>query len=156
MIPSWAPCWPRPRGRRELTVPGQSVEVHVDYLRTRVGRLYQFTAVHEATRYRVRTIYDHAAIKPAIDFVGELRRRLPVAIQRIMVVCSWFLRGPRHAPFLLGLFGVVGGGVTFGAYEIHVGVTAVEGGLATTPFATLDDGETDGLCVDGVIGTYLH
>jgi adenosylcobyric acid synthase len=48
------------------------------------------------------------------------------------------------------------GGVTFGAYEIHVGVTAVEGGLATAPFATLDDGKTDGLCVDGVIGTYLH
>ena len=48
------------------------------------------------------------------------------------------------------------GGVTFGAYEIHVGATAVEGGLATAPFATLDDGETDGFCGDGVIGTYLH
>jgi adenosylcobyric acid synthase len=48
------------------------------------------------------------------------------------------------------------GGVTFDAYEIHVGVTAVEGRQATTPFATLDDGQTDGLCGDGVIGTYLH
>ncbi len=121
MVPSWAPCWPRPRGRRELTVPGQSVEVHVDHLRTRAGRLYQFTGIDEATRYRVLTIYDHASNKPAIDFVEELRRRLPVAIQRMKVVCSRFLRGARHVPFLLGVFGVVGGGLTFGAPGLLVG-----------------------------------
>lgn len=122
MVPSWARCRPRPRGRRELTVPGHSMEIHVDHLRTRAGRLYRFTAIHEATRYRVLTIYNHAPIKPAIDFVGELRRRLPVAIQRIKVVCSWLLRGLRHAPFLLGLLGVAGGGVTFGAPGLWVGV----------------------------------
>ena len=48
------------------------------------------------------------------------------------------------------------GGVTFGGYEIHVGVTALEHGAAALPFATLEDGGTDGLCRAGVIGTYLH
>ncbi len=93
----------------------------MDTLRTRVGRLDQFTAIHEATRYRVLTIYDHAPIKSAIDVVEELRRRLLVGIQRIKVVCLWFLRGARHAPFLLRLFGVAGGGVTFGAPGLLVG-----------------------------------
>ncbi|MPZ21370.1 MAG: cobyric acid synthase [Luteitalea sp.] len=51
---------------------------------------------------------------------------------------------------------VTAGGVTFGGYEIHVGVASVESGAARAPFATLDDGETDGLCRDGVMGTYLH
>ncbi len=93
----------------------------MEHLRTKAGRLHQFTAIDVATRYRVLTIYDHASIKPAIDVVEELRRRLPVGIQRIKVVCSWFLRGARHAPFLLRLFGVVGGGVTFGAPGLLVG-----------------------------------
>ena len=46
------------------------------------------------------------------------------------------------------------GGVQFGAYEIHLGITAVEGGVE--PFARLDDGRFDGACVDRVVGTYLH
>jgi adenosylcobyric acid synthase len=48
------------------------------------------------------------------------------------------------------------GGVMFGGYEIHVGVTAADAGLLSKPFATLEDGTTDGLCGDRVIGTYLH
>jgi transposase InsO family protein len=40
-------------------------------------------AIDEATRYRVLKIYDHNAIQSAIDFVGELQRRLPIAIQNI-------------------------------------------------------------------------
>jgi hypothetical protein len=97
------------------------VEAHVEHLRTEAGRLHQFTAIDVATRYRVLTICDHAFINSAIDFVEELRRRLPVAIQRIKVVCSWFLTGARHAPFLLGLFGVAGGGATFGPHGLLVG-----------------------------------
>ncbi len=47
-------------------------------------------------------------------------------------------------------------GVTFGGYEIHVGVTTLEQAAGTMPFATLEDGTTDGMCSQGVIGTYLH
>jgi adenosylcobyric acid synthase len=46
------------------------------------------------------------------------------------------------------------GGVTFGAYEIHLGVTTVD--RPFTPFATLNNGDTDGACVERVVGTYLH
>jgi adenosylcobyric acid synthase len=48
------------------------------------------------------------------------------------------------------------GGVVFGGYEIHMGVTTEEEGQVSAPFATLDDGEQDGACRSGVIGTYLH
>ena len=46
------------------------------------------------------------------------------------------------------------GGVPFAAYEIHMGVTAIDEGLE--PFARLDDGRPDGVCVGTVSGTYLH
>jgi adenosylcobyric acid synthase len=46
------------------------------------------------------------------------------------------------------------GGVTFGAYEIHLGVTTV--GRPAVPFATLDNGGPDGACLERVVGTYLH
>ena len=48
------------------------------------------------------------------------------------------------------------GGVTFGGYEIHVGVTTPGQAAGTVPFATLEDGTTDGMCSRAVIGTYLH
>jgi len=48
------------------------------------------------------------------------------------------------------------GGVTFGGYEIHLGVTAVDAVRTTAPFATLGDGTLDGVRGDRVIGTYLH
>ena len=54
---------PGPRRRRELRVPGESVQVDVKHLAIRSGRLYQFTAIDEATRYRVLKIYDHNSIK---------------------------------------------------------------------------------------------
>ena len=46
------------------------------------------------------------------------------------------------------------GGVRFGAYEIHLGATTLDG--PAEPFARLDDGRPDGACAQGVIGTYLH
>jgi adenosylcobyric acid synthase len=46
-------------------------------------------------------------------------------------------------------------GVVFGGYEIHTGVTVSEDGN-TSPFATLENGEYDGTCRGGVVGTYLH
>jgi adenosylcobyric acid synthase len=39
-------------------------------------------------------------------------------------------------------------------YEIHMGTTTIEEDLP--PFAVFDEGGTDGICTDGVIGTYLH
>jgi adenosylcobyric acid synthase len=47
-------------------------------------------------------------------------------------------------------------GVTFGGYEIHVGFTATDSAVDVPPFATLDDGTTDGFEGDRVVGTYLH
>ena len=45
-------------------------------------------------------------------------------------------------------------GVPFEAYEIHMGCTERPGGF--TPFATLSDGEAEGVRVDRCAGTYLH
>jgi adenosylcobyric acid synthase len=47
------------------------------------------------------------------------------------------------------------GGASFGAYEIHLGVTTIDR-EAATPFARLDDGSEEGVWSDRVIGTYLH
>ncbi len=74
---------PGPARRRELRIPGQSVQVDVKLVKLSSGRLYRFTAIDEATRYRVLKIDDHNSIRSAIDFVDELRKRLPIAIQTI-------------------------------------------------------------------------
>ncbi len=49
---------------------------------------------------------------------------------------------------------VTRGGVQFSGYEIHAGVTSIDG--AVVPFARFADGGSDGACVAGVVGTYLH
>jgi len=46
------------------------------------------------------------------------------------------------------------GGTSFTGYEIHMGQTEID--PAQPPFATFDDGGTDGVRAPGVIGTYLH
>ncbi len=74
---------PGPRRRREIHVPGQSVQVDVKHLKLGGRRFYQFTAIDEATRYRVLRVYAHNSIKSATEFVEEVRRRLPMAVQRI-------------------------------------------------------------------------
>jgi adenosylcobyric acid synthase len=48
------------------------------------------------------------------------------------------------------------GGVRFGGYEIHLGVTTLDPSADVTPFARLADGGLDGVRRSGVIGTYLH
>jgi adenosylcobyric acid synthase len=48
------------------------------------------------------------------------------------------------------------GGIRFGGYEIHLGVTTFDSGVHAPPFARLSDGSTDGIRCPGVIGTYLH
>ncbi len=64
-------------------MPGQSIQVDVKHLKVGARPLYQFTAIDEATRYRVLKIYAHNSIRSAIAFIEEVRQRLPVAIQRI-------------------------------------------------------------------------
>lgn len=46
------------------------------------------------------------------------------------------------------------GGHPFSAYEIHLGVTALQ--QPHPPFALLDDGSPEGLWTERVLGTYLH
>ncbi len=46
-------------------------------------------------------------------------------------------------------------GLSFEAYEIHMGVTSIEGD-GSEPFAVLEDGTRDGMRRGQVIGTYLH
>jgi adenosylcobyric acid synthase len=48
------------------------------------------------------------------------------------------------------------GGVRFGGYEIHLGITTHDWRDDVTPFAHLDDGGVDGARGAGAIGTYLH
>jgi len=57
--------------------------VDVKHLKMQSGRLYQFTAIDEATRYRVLRIYDHNSIQSAIHFINEVRSAFPAAIRRI-------------------------------------------------------------------------
>jgi transposase-like protein len=65
---------PGPRRRRELTQVGQSVQVDVKHLKLAAGRFYQFTAIDEASRYRVLKIYAQSSIPNAIAFIDEARR----------------------------------------------------------------------------------
>jgi adenosylcobyric acid synthase len=48
------------------------------------------------------------------------------------------------------------GGVQFGGYEIHLGVTTLAPDSEHAPFAQLTDGGNDGVRGTRVLGTYLH
>jgi adenosylcobyric acid synthase len=48
------------------------------------------------------------------------------------------------------------GGVSFTAYEIHLGNTTAVPAPAASAFATLNDGTPEGVRADRLIGTYLH
>src|SRR5713101_1507491 len=68
-----------------LQVPGRSVQLDVKFV-PRVGRarqrFYQFTAIDEATRFRVLRICHHNNTKTAIDFLREVREHFPFVIQK--------------------------------------------------------------------------
>ena len=53
----------------------------------RVGRarqrFYQFTAIDEATRFRVLRVYDHNNTKTAMEFLNEVRQLFPFVIRKI-------------------------------------------------------------------------
>jgi adenosylcobyric acid synthase len=52
--------------------------------------------------------------------------------------------------------GVTPGGVRFGGYEIHLGVTTLDERQGIFPFARVEPDASDGVRADRVIGTYLH
>jgi transposase InsO family protein len=76
---------PGPKRRPENGTPGSSVQVYVKQVKLQSGRLYQFTAIDEATRYRLLKIYDHNSMLSAGDFIDELRKRFPWAIDRVQI-----------------------------------------------------------------------
>lgn len=66
----------RPKPPDALRVPGRSVQLDFKFV-PRLGkvrqRFYQFTAIDEATRFRVLRIYDYNNTETAIDFLRESR-----------------------------------------------------------------------------------
>ena len=74
---------PGPQQHPKLQAPGRLHPNGCKHIKLGSGRVYQFTAIDEATRYRILKIYDHNSIQSAIAFVEALCQALPVAIQRI-------------------------------------------------------------------------
>jgi transposase InsO family protein len=80
----------RPHGQRwqryEKPQPGHRLQLDVKFLERIAGstkRLYQFTAIDDCTRIRVLKVYDACNQATAIQFVEEVRRRLPFRIHVI-------------------------------------------------------------------------
>lgn len=72
--------------RYEKPQPGHRLQLDVKFLERIPGtrtRLYQFTAIDDCTRIRVLKVYDACNQRTAIQFVNEVRRRLPFRIRVI-------------------------------------------------------------------------
>lgn len=70
--------------RYEKPQPGHRLQLDVKFLERIAGstkRRYQFTAIDDCTRIRVLKIYDACNQTTAIQFIDEVRRRLPFRIQ---------------------------------------------------------------------------
>ena len=69
--------------RYEKPQPGHRLQLDVKFLERIAGstrRLYQFTAIDDCTRIRVLKIYDACNQATAIQFIDDVRRRLPFRI----------------------------------------------------------------------------
>ena len=69
--------------RYEKPQPGHRLQMDVKFLERIPGtrrRLYQFTAIDDCTRIRVLKIYDRCNQTTAIQFIDEVRRRLPFRV----------------------------------------------------------------------------
>jgi transposase InsO family protein len=72
--------------RYEKPQPGHRLQLDVKFLERIPGtrtRLYQFTAIDDCTRIRVLKVYDACNQRTAIQFINEVRRRLPFRIRVI-------------------------------------------------------------------------
>ena len=77
----------QPHGKRwlryEKPQPGHRLQLDVKFLERSPGtrrRLYQFTAIDDCTRIRVLKVYDACTQRSAIQFIDEVRRRLPFRV----------------------------------------------------------------------------
>jgi transposase InsO family protein len=69
--------------RYEKPQPGHRLQMDVKFLERIPGtgrRLYQFTAIDDCTRIRVLKVYDACNQRSAIQFLNEVRQRLPFRI----------------------------------------------------------------------------
>jgi len=78
----------RRRAPRQLTLcekpnPGDSVQVDVKVVKRAGTKAYQYTACDDCARYRVLRLYRHLDQRSSLDFLAEVRRRLPFAIRRV-------------------------------------------------------------------------
>ena len=83
-----SPRWSRlrPRFRRDVKIPGESLQIDVKCVPKRLAgrrRFYQFTAIDEATCPRVLRLYDHNTAKNTIAFFEEAQSVLPRAMRRL-------------------------------------------------------------------------
>jgi hypothetical protein len=72
--------------RYEKPQPGHRLQLDVKFLERIPGtrtRLYQFTAIDDCTRIRVLKVYDACNQRTAIQFLNDVRRRLPFRIRVI-------------------------------------------------------------------------
>ena len=78
--------WQRYPQKYSKALPGERLQMDVKFLEHIAGlgkRYYQFTAIDDCTRYRVLRIYDHNTVANATEFVEEVRKALPFAIQQV-------------------------------------------------------------------------
>jgi transposase InsO family protein len=75
----------RPRQLRlfEKPNPGDCVQIDVKYVKVHGQRAYQYTALDDCTRLRVLRLYRHLGLRSSLEFLTELRRRLPFPIRQI-------------------------------------------------------------------------
>ena len=69
--------------RYEKPKPGHRLQMDVKFLERIPGtkkRLYQFTAIDDCTRIRVLKVFDRCNQRAAIQFLNEVRKRLPFRI----------------------------------------------------------------------------
>jgi transposase InsO family protein len=69
--------------RYQKSRPGEAIQMDVKFIRNPSGRgrLYQFTAIDDCTRYRVIKIYSRNTTKNAIDFFELVRKVFPARIE---------------------------------------------------------------------------
>ena len=72
--------------RYEKPQPGHRLQLDVKFLERIPGthkRLYQFTAIDDCTRIRILKVYDACNQRTAIQFIDEVRQRLPFRVLAI-------------------------------------------------------------------------
>jgi transposase InsO family protein len=82
----WNGRRPPPRKQAPPRTPGESLQVDVNFVPKRISgnlQFYQFTAIDEASRFRVLRIFDHNSTKSAVAFLDEVRKVFPTALKRV-------------------------------------------------------------------------